>query len=354
MNRVQLAKILSENHAVNALFSLRRRAPFPWLTVLTYHRVAEREVDGGDYDEVIDALPQQFEWQIAFLKERFQFIGIEEMNRWREGKPLPDNPILLTFDDGYLECHSIVLPILKRHGARAAFFVATSYVEQRRMFWWDFINVVLRRTHEARIAIRYPCACTLELDRGHGPAAARLLQLVKSWIGLDLERFRAHLAEVAKVQWSDAEERRLVDQILMRWEHVVDLERAGMDVQSHTRTHRVLQTLSVSQLGDELHGSRRDLEEHLEKRVDAIAYPVGYSLAHLDHVRDALRAAGYSWGFTNQTGINFSSPPFDRFDIARMAMATEFDAVMFSALLACPFLAPRRSGRPLGADVRRR
>ena len=61
----------------------------------------------------------------------------------------------------------------------------------------------------------------------------------------------------------------------MTWDDVRALAGAGMDIESHTRTHRVLDTLDRDQLRDELVGSRRDLEAQLGRPIRAIAYPVG-------------------------------------------------------------------------------
>ena len=90
----------------------------------------------------------------------------------------------------------------------------------------------------------------------------------------------------------------------MTWDQVRALARAGMDVESHGRRHRVLQTLDDATLDDELAGSRADLEAQLGRPVRAIAYPVGRRIAREARIRDALAAAGYRIGLTNQSGVN--------------------------------------------------
>ncbi len=342
MRKVQLARLMTDSKAVDALLRVRRMAPFPLLTVLTYHRVAAWEGSSPVDQDITDATPEQFERQIAFLAQQFQFVGIDDLDAFARGAPLPDNPVLVTFDDGYLECHSVVLPILRRHGARATFFVSTSYLERGRMFWWDFIGQVVRRCREERVELRYPQLLRLDFAHDRESASRTLLQLVKRHPGLDLERFLGQLLDATRVAWSAEEERELADRLLMRWPHVAELLAAGMDVQSHTRTHRVLQTLSPSHLRDELEGSRRELEERLGRPVSAIAYPVGYPLAHLDHLRHALRVSGYRWGFTNQSGVNRLWWPGDPYDLRRIAMTVEFDDRFFRAMMALPYLAPLR------------
>ncbi len=338
MKKAMVAKWMNQSRVVAALLALRRRAAFPLLTVLTYHRVAELEE--GRSRTGIDATPAQFDRQLAFLREHFRFIGMDDLRAWARGGALPPNPVLVTVDDGYRECRDVALPILERHRARATFFVATAYLGERRMFWWDFIGEVTRRVAGEPIELSYPRRIRLPAEPAR--AAAALLAIVKTHAGLDLARFRDHLLEASRVAWSDAEERAFAERMVMRWDDVLALHRAGMDVQSHTRTHRVLHTLSPTDLRGELDGSRADLEAALGAPVDAVAYPVGYRLAHLDHVRAALAAAGYRWGFTNQTGVNHVLREVDRFDVNRISMSLDYGDALFRAMMALPYLAPLR------------
>ncbi|MBA0050587.1 polysaccharide deacetylase family protein [Streptomyces sp. AJS327] len=47
---------------------------------------------------------------------------------WRERRPLPRRPVLITFDDGYEGVHRHALPSLAHHGFRATLFVATGWL----------------------------------------------------------------------------------------------------------------------------------------------------------------------------------------------------------------------------------
>ncbi|WP_280871893.1 polysaccharide deacetylase family protein [Streptomyces sp. MJP52] len=47
---------------------------------------------------------------------------------WRRGGPLPERPVLITFDDGYEGVHRHALPELVRHGFPATVFVTTGWL----------------------------------------------------------------------------------------------------------------------------------------------------------------------------------------------------------------------------------
>jgi peptidoglycan/xylan/chitin deacetylase (PgdA/CDA1 family) len=112
-------------------------------------------------------------------------------------------------------------------------------------------------------------------------------------------------------------------------------------VQSHTQTHRVLQTLTESELQDELEGSRNDLRRELGGPVQALAYPVGYPLGRTSPLRSALEKAGYEVGFTNGTGATPLNGEVDRFDIRRQMIERDFSSALLLTILTLPGLAPK-------------
>src|SRR4029453_16058094 len=60
----------------------------------------------------------------------------------REGR-LPPRALTITFDDGYADNCTVALPILQRHELRAAFFIATDYLDGGRM-WNDTVIEAVR------------------------------------------------------------------------------------------------------------------------------------------------------------------------------------------------------------------
>lgn len=341
--RERVAHLLDRSGAVRAILWLRSRVPTSRLTVLTYHRIADPAQARRFDHAVVDATPEQFDRQLEFLGAHFRIIGIDEILEHVRGAPLPPNSVLITFDDGYRDCHEVALPILERHRARAVFFISTSYVEQRRMYWWDRIAYVLGRSHRERILIEYPERRELTVDGTGGRAVKDLLALVKRHRELDLDRFLAEMTRAAGVDWDPDLERELADELIMTWDQIADLARAGMDVQSHTRTHRVLHTLATGELAQELEGSRRDIEDHVGTRVRALAYPVGHPISRRQEIVDAVRAAGYQLGFSNASGPNRARTQIDPFDVRRLAMDVTMSDEMFHSVMAIPSMARKKA-----------
>ncbi len=338
--RERLAEILDRIGVAKALLWARRGMPSPWLPVLTYHRIADHEGERRFDRGVIDATPEQFDRQLSVLTQYFTLIGARELADHVVGRAsLPHNALCITFDDGYRDCHDTALPILLRHGARAIFFVATAYTDERRVYWWDQIGYALRNSTRERIDLSYPAAMSLPLAAlGPDATLARLARVVKRHRELDLARFLGELFEACGVDWNRDLERRLSDELVMTWDHVRALAAAGMDVQSHTRTHRVLATLAERDLDLELGGSREELEHNLGQPVFAIAYPVGRRILGSNELVDAVRRAGYEIGFSNASGINSRMRHIDPYDVRRAAMDIGLTDALFRCVLAIPYL----------------
>ncbi len=90
--------------------------------VLMYHAIAEpcSALEAG-----YTTPAHEFAQQMAWLAE-WGYVGIDvatlERNR-REGRPLPERSVVITFDDGYTCLHDVAWPILERHGFGATVFM---------------------------------------------------------------------------------------------------------------------------------------------------------------------------------------------------------------------------------------
>jgi peptidoglycan/xylan/chitin deacetylase (PgdA/CDA1 family) len=343
--RERVAGLLHKAGALGAVMRLRRLVPMPTLSIITYHHIADHEPSYPFDPDTADATRAQFRRQIEMLARYGTPIGVDDLLRAIEGGPLPKNPVMVTFDDGYRSCHDVALPILRQVGVPATFFISTAFISERRLYWWERIALLLTGAKRKESAIRYPRP--LELDVRDPMLRHRLTGLVKTEPSLDVERFLEGLAAALGVDWASDLEVRYADDMIMTWDQVRALAASGMGVESHTRRHRVLQTLAPADLEDELTGSRQDLEAQLGRPVRVIAYPVGRRIAEESHIRRALAAAGYRAGLSNKTGVNrlwpavFRGvmPPIDPFDIRRLAIDRSMSDAMFLTQVAMPALA---------------
>lgn len=95
----------------------------PRINVVLFHRVT---------DDVRDNLTvgvEQFDRQMALLREHCEVLSIEQVLSAGELRPSERPRVAVTFDDGYLDNFLNAAPVLRRHGLPGAFFVSTGMVE---------------------------------------------------------------------------------------------------------------------------------------------------------------------------------------------------------------------------------
>jgi peptidoglycan/xylan/chitin deacetylase (PgdA/CDA1 family) len=318
---------------------LRARLSRRWLTVLLYHRVLPAPGSSFDLDRgVVDSGPHSFDRHMGLLAAACNPIDLAQLLAFQRGEAeLPDNPVLVTFDDGYLDNRQHALPILQRHGIRALFFVATTYVDKRRLFWWDRLAYLFKHANSPVAHLSYPTELVLDVKRDRKASSRTALKIIKTTRGLDLDRFLGELAAALEVPWDEALERRLADRCIMTWDDVRALRAGGMDVGSHTRTHRVLDTVEPGQLTDELAASKADIERELGEKIASISYPVGRAIRRLPIIERAVRDAGYEIGFSVESHANpLSRSAFDPFNVSRLPVHLGLSRARLAAWLAAP------------------
>ena len=92
------------------------------LYISMYHYV--RDLKHSRYPEIKGLDVSLFRQQIEFMKEHFSIVTMEQVIDAVERKiNLPENALLLTFDDGYADNYTFVLPILEEFGVQGSFFI---------------------------------------------------------------------------------------------------------------------------------------------------------------------------------------------------------------------------------------
>ncbi|WP_171060116.1 polysaccharide deacetylase family protein [Streptomyces montanus] len=99
-------------------------APVP---ILMYHAVSTAP---NDATRALSVAPEAFAEQMALIDDLgFTPVSTAQLARWwRATGPLPERPVLITFDDGYEGVHRHALPVLAKHGFASTLFVSTGWL----------------------------------------------------------------------------------------------------------------------------------------------------------------------------------------------------------------------------------
>ncbi|MCU0519139.1 MAG: polysaccharide deacetylase family protein [Anaerolineae bacterium] len=114
--------------------------------VLMYHYISELPADADIYRRDLTVTPDRFEAQLQYLRDQgYQSITLTDVYETLAlGKPLPARPIVLTFDDGYIDAYTHAFPLLQTYGFIGEFFVLATpaHFEAPAYMTWDEMRVM--------------------------------------------------------------------------------------------------------------------------------------------------------------------------------------------------------------------
>ena len=276
------------------------------LLILIYHRVLP-EPDPMRPDEV-DA--GKFEWQMKLMSESFKVMPLSEACRALDDGALPARAACITFDDGYADNADIAVPILKKLGLHATFFIATGFLNGGRM-WNDTVIEAIRMANGSGLDL---------LDVGLGQwkiesmtqrsnAARNLIYKLRH-----LE-FDTRLEKVKAVELRVGG--RLPDTLMLTTEKLRYIADQGMEIGAHTVNHPILTRLDNERAVEEIVESKSHLERMTGIPVNLFAYPNGkpdtdYDQRHVTMVKDSGFNAAVSthWGAARAGNDLYQLPRF--------------------------------------------
>ncbi len=140
------------------------------LTIVRHHRVY-----GADERPLyrLGVSESVLEDQLTLLDRlgRTPITVAEGLRHLESGRP--GHRVAMTFDDGYADNVTRAFPILRRHGARATFYLTAGWIEERRTPWWDVLAHALEQGRPGRAVPGFGSAAGGATLDGAGRRGAR-------------------------------------------------------------------------------------------------------------------------------------------------------------------------------------
>lgn len=123
------------------------------LTVVMYHYV--REIRRSRFPEIKGLEVEEFRAQLRYLTKNYSIVSLSDCIEALDcGVKLPSNSALLTFDDGYLDHFTSVLPILAERKLPAAFFPPGRAIVERKILDVNKIHFLLASNTRTDVIIQ--------------------------------------------------------------------------------------------------------------------------------------------------------------------------------------------------------
>jgi peptidoglycan/xylan/chitin deacetylase (PgdA/CDA1 family) len=114
--------------------------------ILIYHSVREYIPQDSATARQYIITPETLESELRFLKEKgFVSIGFDELEaNIRHGTPLPEPSVIISFDDGWETQYTTALPLLRKYGFKATFYIFTNAVGRKHFMSLDQLKELLK------------------------------------------------------------------------------------------------------------------------------------------------------------------------------------------------------------------
>ena len=310
-------------------------------TIVMYHYV--RDLKNSRYPDIKGLDVADFREQMFYIDKYYHIIRMEELiEAVKNLENLPNNSLLLTFDDAYRDHFECVFPILDDMGVQGSFFPPAKAIQEKQVLDVNKIHFILASTANKKQIISEiftmmdPVREQYSL-KGYEYYYERFatedrfdtteVMLIKKMLQRELpEELRGRIVQHLFDKYVSNDESNFSHELYMNLEQLKYLRRKGMYIGSHGYDHFWLNTLSEEEQRREIHLSLEFLKRIGVDTTDFVmSYPYG---AYNDSLLALLQDQGCRIAFTTRVGIAdlerdhpLSLPRLDTNDLPKKRLA---------------------------------
>lgn len=298
------------------------------LYVVMYHYV--RNLKSSRYPEIKGLDLDLFKQQIAFMKEKFQFVTMEDVLQMKHADDLKIDSVLLTFDDGYIDHYTNAFPILKENNIQGVFSMPGKIIREKKVLDVNKIHFILASAPIEKI--KEMVFKRLNFYRGAEfqiPSNDELYQklaqanrfdsadviFIKRLLQVELpEELRNMIVDELFKEFITLSEPAFVDELYMNMDQIRLMKKQGMFFGFHGYDHYWMNRLDEEALIRDVNAGLEVFDGILDPDQWVCCYPYG---SHSDPVIEQIRKMGAVAGLA--TDVNIYTPgEQDIFKIPRL------------------------------------
>jgi peptidoglycan/xylan/chitin deacetylase (PgdA/CDA1 family) len=258
-----------------------------------------------------------FRQQIDFMKNKFNIVTMEQVIAAVDGEEeLPDNALLLTFDDGYMDNYTFAFPILEEYGVQGSFFIPGKTFSTHQLLDVNKIHYILasadifellediKKEMDYYRGTEFDYAPTDELFSEYAIAnrfdnketifVKRMLQTVLP------EKVRNMISSNLFEKYVGVSEEKLAYELYMTEEQIRTLKRHGMFIGFHGYDHYWLGNLLPEEMRKDVDKALDTLDEFIDRKCWVANYPYGN---YNPDVLQYLKSQGARLGLTTEVRV---------------------------------------------------
>ena len=239
--------------------------------VYMLHHITEKDSRRIPTNEDLKVSPEFLEKIILKYKAKgFDFISLDQVNDIIKSDDTPERPfVAFTIDDGYLDNFTKALPVFERQQVPFAIFVATDFIDNKAILWWDSIEdlIMAHRSVVTSDGMCYECESYQQRWDTFRYLRDRILNLDQK----NLEHELNKMFSSYKIDWYEP-----IRKKAMSWEQVISLANHPLcTIGGHTISHPALSRLNIDEALHEICEGKKRIEQKTSQPVLYFAYPYG-------------------------------------------------------------------------------
>ena len=287
------------------------------LYIAMYHYT--RDLKHSRYPEIKGLDKELFKNQIEFMKNSFNVVTMEQVLENIQGEGmhgLPENALLLTFDDGYADNYTVAYPILEEYGLQGSFFIPGKTFATHQLLDVNKIHYILANADIYKLVddlkkqmdyyrgSEYQYASTDELFHEYAVAnrfdiketifVKRMLQTVLP------EKLRNTISSNLFEKYVGVIEEQLAYELYMTEEQIRTMKRHGMFIGIHGYDHYWLGNLPKDKMKQDILMALDTLDEFIDRKQWVMNYPYG---SYNQEVISYIRQQGACIGLTTDARV---------------------------------------------------
>lgn len=259
--------------------------------IIMYHYV--RDLKNSRYPNIKGLDYELFKQQIAFLKEQFTIVTMEDViEAWNsENSSLPENAALLTFDDGYIDNFTAVFPILNEYKVQGSFFIPGKSFAENVLLDVNKIHFILASTDIN--VLKKDILALLDRYRKEEPEIPSNEELYEKYAVAGRydnketvfvkrilqtaipERIRNQISSELFQKYVGMHEDKFARELYMNRDQIRCMKREGMFIGVHGYDHYWLGNLTEQEMQADIDKALEIMDEFIDKDNWVLNYPYG-------------------------------------------------------------------------------
>jgi len=225
-------------------------------------------VEDNDEGYLQGLSPVDFEKQMLYLRKNYQFLPLSELLHYFEkSKTIPDNTVVLTFDDGFRDNYINALPVLERLQIPATIFLTTECISSGELPWSQKLGYIFQNTKKETVSFADIQDYNIQHARSRKQVYAQIFKILSRLSFSERNHLILELSEQLSVHAP-------IDRMLT-WEDVALMMKKGIEFGAHTFSHSLLAEINFEDAVWEMQKSKADLKDKLEIDNPSFCFPGG-------------------------------------------------------------------------------